>query len=97
MVPVFEQNLGKQILRKESAKGTFPRWQSSRQEVTDGKHLRPGTLWELNWVPSKQHVVVLTLRTSERDLVCKQVLGRREEVRRCHAGPVGPHLSIQAP
>ena len=71
------------------AKGTFPRWKSSRQEVTDGKHLRPGTLCELNWVPSKQRVVVLTLRTSECDVVCKQVLGRREEVRGCHAGPGG--------
>ena len=89
VVPVFEGNLGKQILCKESAKGTFPRWKSSRQEVTDGKHLRPGTLCELNWVPSKQRVVVMTLRTSERDLVCKQVLGRREEVRCCHAGPGG--------
>lgn len=96
-VPVLERNLGKQILCKESAKGTFPRWKSSRQKVTDGKHLRPGTLCELNWVPSKQRVVVLTLRTSERDLVCKQVLGRREEVRHCHAGLGGPSSKYPGP
>lgn len=72
---VFEWKLGRQILCKESVKGTFPRWKSSRQEITDQKHLSP---WhcELNWIPSKRCAVVLTPRTSERDFICKQVLDR---------------------
>lgn len=52
VIPVFERKLGRQILCKESAKGTFPRQKSSWEEVTDRKHLSP---WhcELKWVPSE--------------------------------------------
>ena len=41
--------------------------------------------------------MVLTPRTSERDLMCKEALGRHKQLRHCHAGLGGPSSKYPGP